>query len=463
MGVLNSSFFRYDKASFRNFCKKPLGVCLLAFAMLGAAEREGVSVEDAFWAYDDGMVSYEELEDLLRAIDEGPAEACLLWETYGGDFCRKSFGEKLRNLNVRGNFGYSVSIDSVGGIRRERLRLSLGLHRFDGEVRLASENRVNPRMERFRIVYRDRKSFSVLGNIVASDIGSAISLEKTSGTLAVFGVKSFSLGSMLLTDSSFGGFVSFGERTFRFAGFGAFAPDGFRDAFLKFRNETSDVQFSYSRGWKTPLLYVSARSVQSRRWSARFQSYFHGNRQFSGIFHVPKSVEKNRAAGNASVKYRVSDWTLGLGGKYLVPQESSVAKSELEANAGKNGPDAKIAIGSRLKFLEDSLETTYLVRSGIRLFEAESLFGEWKWTGRFPAAKSLYEIRSGVSLFVDSPATVSAVLIWRGPQRKPLVFRETTQMFFSKFLSGKGSVELRGDSFRKLVLWRFGLEVKGKW
>lgn len=460
---VKSSFFRFDAAFFRKLCKKSLGASLVAFAMLGAAERESVSVEDAFWAYDDGTVSYEELEDLLRAIDEGPAEACSLWETYGGDPCRKNFGELLKNWNVRGNFGYSVSFDSVGGVRRERLRLALGLQRFDGEVRLASENREKPWMERFRIVYRDRKSFGVLGDILASDVGSAISLEKTMGTLVVLGGKSFSIGSVLLADSSFGGVVSLGAQRFRFAGFGNFARDGFRNAFLKIRNEEADLQLSYSDGWKTPLLYVSSRSAKSYPWSVRIRGYFHGNRQFSGIFHIPKSVEKNRAVGNASVKYRFSDWIFGLGGKFFIPQESSVAKSELEATVGKNGPSAKIALGSRLKFLEDSLDATHFLRSGIRLFEAESLLCEWKWTQRFPAANSLYEIRSGVVLFVDSPVTVSTVLIWRGEQKRPFVLRETTQMAFSKFLSGKSSVELRGNRFRELGLWRFGLEVGGKW
>ncbi len=139
---------------------------------------------------------------------------------------------------------------------------------------------------------------------------------------------------------------------------------------MKIRNEEADIQLSYSNGWESPLLYVSARSVKNRQWNVRFRGYFHGNRQFSGIFHIPKSVEKNRAVGNASAKYRFSDWTFGIGGKFFIPLEASAAKSELEATAGKNGSSAKILLGSRLKFLEDSLNATHFVRSGIRLFAA---------------------------------------------------------------------------------------------
>lgn len=463
MGFSNNSFFRFRERAFLRLCKRLLGACLIAFVSLVALERESVSVEDAFWAYDDGVIGYEELEDLLRAIDEGAAEACRLWESYGGEPCRKSLGERLKKLNFRGMSGYSVSLDSVGNVRRERFRLALGARRFDGEARIASENRGKPLVERFRIAYRDGKSFAVWGDVVASDIGSALSLEKTEGTVVVLGGKSFSLGASLLPDTAFGGSLSFGRGMFRFDGFAMVSRNGFRDAFLRIRSVDSDVQVAYSRGWETPLLYVSARSGKSRRWLVRFLSYFHGNHLFSGIFHVPKIVEKNRAVGNALIKYRVSDWMLGLSGNFLIPLESSVAKSELEASIGKDGSRAKIAVGSRLKFFGDSLDMAYFLHSGICLFEAESLFGEWKWMQRYPAETGRYEIRSGVRILVDFPVSVSAVLILRGPEKKPLAFRGVTQMDFSKFLSGKSSIELRGNRFREFALWRFGMEVSGKW
>ncbi len=461
--ILKKSFSRFQGVCFRTLCKWAFCFFSLAFSKLCALEREGVSVEDAFWAYDDGTIGYEELEDLLRAIDVGTSEACLLWESYGGDPCKKSLGEQLEILKVRGKSGYSVSIDSVGSVRRERLRFALGARRFDGELRLASENRENFRMKYWRIVYRDRKSRGVLGNLLASDVGSAVPLEKSEGTAIVPGGKSLSIGVALLTDSSFGGLLSFGIGKFRLAGLGMFAKNGFRDAFLRFRYVDSDVQLSYSKDWETPILLVSARSERNARWSARFRSYFHGNRRLSGIFRVPKSVERNRAVGNASLKYRIPGWTFGLGGNFFVPLEASVARSELEASAEKGGTHAKTVLGSRWKFLEDSLDATHFLRGGIRLFDAESLFGEWKWTQRFFAAENRCEIRTGVRFLVDSPVSFTTVLVWRGPQKKPIVFREVTQMDFSRFLSGKSSLELRGSRIRKLALWRFGLEISGKW
>ncbi len=463
MGVLKRTFSRFQGVCFRTLCEFSFCLLPLAFSNLWASERESVSVEDAFWAYDDGTIGYEELEDLLRAIDEGSAEACLLWESYGGDPCKKSLGERLKGLNVRGKSGYSVSLDSVGGVRRERLRFALGVQRFDGEVRLASENREGFRVEHWRIAYRDRKSFGVLGNVMASDIGSAIPLERSVGAVVVPGGKSLSIGSVLLTDSSFGGFVSFGTGNFRFAGLGLFERNGFRDAFLRFRTADSDMQLSYSKDWETPLLHVSARSERNGRLQARFRSYFHGNHRFPGIFRVPKSVERNRAVGNVSLKYRILDWTLGLGGKYFVPLESAVAKSELETSAENSGPHAKTVVGSRWKFMEDSLEATHFLRGGIRLLEAESLFGEWKWTRKFQTARNLCEIRTGVRFLVDSPVSFTTTLIWREAQGRPLVFRGVTRIDFSRFLSGKSSVELRGARVRKLGLWRFGLEIGGKW
>lgn len=463
MDILKGTFLRVPAASFRRLGMVSLCILALAVSKLCAQERESVSVEDAFWAYDDGAIGYEELEDILRAIDAGTAEACLAWESYGGDPCKRSLGEQIERLRIRGKSVYSVSIDSVGGVRRERLRFALGAQRFDGEIRLSSENRERLRVESWRIAYRDRKSLGVLGRILASDVGSAIPLEDPEGTVIVPGGKRLSLGSALLTDSSFGGIFSLETGKFRLVGFGMLAQDGFRDAFLRFLSVESDVQISYSKDWETPVLLVSARSERSARWSARFRSYFHGNRQLSGIFRIPKSVERNRAVGHATLTYRIPDWTFGLVGKFFVPLEASVARSELEASAERRGTHAKMVIGSRWKFLEDSLAATLFLRGGIRFLEAESLFGEWKWRQEFSAKEDRYEIRTGVRFLVDSPVSFSTALVLRGPRKSPLVFREVTQVDFSRFLSGKSSVEFRGSRIRKLGLWRFGLEIGGKW
>ena len=48
-----------------------LGILLALQGMLWSAERESVSVEDAFWAYDDGKIGEEDLEELLRLIEAG--------------------------------------------------------------------------------------------------------------------------------------------------------------------------------------------------------------------------------------------------------------------------------------------------------------------------------------------------------------------------------------------------------
>lgn len=428
-----------------------------------AAKRESVSVEDAFWAYDDGVIAYEELEELLRVIGEDPGEACLLWESYGGDPCEKGIFEYLGDLDFRGNFGYSVMLDSSGGIRRERFRASLGFRRFDFGFRILSEDGRNFSWEYWRILYRDEKSYGVLGNVLSSDIGSAVSLEKVRGSVSVVGLRNFHAGYALLTDSTFGGILSWGGKNFRFSGFGAASPKGFRSAFFRARFLDSDVQLSYFRSWETPLLYVSSRSEEKGRLRVRVRGYFHGNRSFPGIFHIPKFVEKNRAVGHANLKYRNSGWVFGLDGKFLISRDSAVANSAVETLVSKGKKSAGFSLGSRWKIRGDSVDAVQFVRSGVRLFSAESLFCEWKWTAKFPMENSLYEIRPGARFTVDSLVSATTVLILRGPGRKPVVFREATRMEFSKYLSANASVELRGRRVRAVRLWRFGIEVNGKW
>ena len=79
-----------------------LGILLALQGMLWSAERESVSVEDAFWAYDDGKIGEEDLEELLRLIEAGDGEeACTEWEALGLEPCQKSWTERLDGLNFR--------------------------------------------------------------------------------------------------------------------------------------------------------------------------------------------------------------------------------------------------------------------------------------------------------------------------------------------------------------------------
>ena len=80
-----------------------------------ASEREKVTVEDAFWAYDDGKIGYEELEGLLKWIDAGDvSEACAEWEALGLDPCQKKISGNLDRLESTG---------------KDRLRNFFGFHR----------------------------------------------------------------------------------------------------------------------------------------------------------------------------------------------------------------------------------------------------------------------------------------------------------------------------------------------
>ena len=428
-----------------------------------AADRKSVSVEDAFWAYDDGKIGYEELEELLLAIDEDARAACDLWESYGGDPCKKGLAELLSDAGFHGALGYRISIDSASGIRSERLRFTASAGRFDGGFRMASERRKNVRVENWRVRYRDKRSFSVLGNITAADIGSAVSLSNRLGNVTVAGTGKFRLGTVLLADSSLGGVFTVGSKGFSVSGFGNGSFEGFQNAFLRVRAENLDLQTLYSRGWKTPVLYFSAKSGKGSVERIRFRGYFHKNSDTSGIFRIPRTVRKNRAVGTVSGSFPLSNLEFRLGGKIFIPLDSLKARSEVEAGLAKSSPHGRLSVGSRVRIFGDSVNALPFLRSGIRLFSAESLFCEWKADVKFPSLKSLYEIRPGVRISLDERAFVTALLIVRRPGEKPLVFRGESLADVSKYFFFRNSVELRGARVREMRLWRFGLEVGGKW
>lgn len=425
--------------------------------------RERIFEEDAFWAYEDGMIAYEELEELLALIGEDEREACALWAAFGGDPCDKTLGEHFQDLDFHGKAKYSALFDSAGGRIRERMNVELRLRKFSLVVR-ASRDDDGMRLGKWRLVYRDKKSFSALGYLSGADIGSALSLDTAIGSIVSLKAGNFRWGSSLLADSSagiLGGFES--KDDWSFGGFASASLNGFRNGFFRLQFLSSDMQVTYSEGWQTPLVYLGAVSRGSSP-KVRVRAYFHQNEDFAGIFHVPAMVKQNASVVDLSARVPAGAYALKFGFRSMIPLEmEKKARTVSEGFLSRNSEDARAEVGGRLKSFGDSLDFTAILRSGIRLFAAESLFAEWKFSPRTDLGSSPYEIRPGILLLPDPLVRVKGALILRVPKKKPLVLREETRMQMGKTLGVRSTLEMRADRLRKLRLWRFGLSLDGSW
>lgn len=451
---------------------KCFGIALFVGASFAfASEREKVTVEDAFWAYDDGKIGYEELEGLLKWIDAGDvSEACAEWEALGLDPCQKKFQEVLTGWNPRGRIGYAISLDSTGSARNKRLYGRLGFGILHAEVRLRSQAGSDWALEYGRFEIQGKHVAFLAGNLVALDFGSAIPLQKRRGVDFTAQWKSFQWGTFALEDSSFGMHTMVSIRkNVQILGMYSASVDGFRDAFARIRGQNSDVQILYSQNWKTPLLYLYANSPPSTALlgryplAFRFRAYIHKNDSLPGIFRLSKLVQKNRVNASSWVQARFWNWTFRVNERVYIPLDSGKASFAVDFSFVRNRNFASVGGGAFLNAVGDSRSAQVYVRSGLRLFSAESLFTEVRATPQETFSRTLYEIRPGIRLEWEKNVSSDIVLILRYPKKSPIVLREETRMQFFSNAEGKSSLELRADRLRRLHFWRFGFEWEVKW
>lgn len=423
--------------------------------------RENVTVEEAFWAYDDGRIGLDELEELLFYVENGDVHgACEEWEALGGDPCRKTLAEKMEDWKWRGNLSYGLSLDSTGSVRNSHSRIAIGLLRFSLEMRFKSESGGDVHLEQFRLLYKDRRSFSVFGHIVASDVRSAVPLESRVGNVWSVGTRDAEAGTILLTDTSAGIRAAVGRaERLQFLAMGLFSAQGFCDAFFRVKMDAADVQLSYSSGWRTPLLYASARTPRNAPLRFRFRAYFHQNPDWSGVFRIPQMVKKNRFFIYLAGEYPLASWALRFSEKTSAPLDSGFARNVFEVSARRSNKAAGLEAGMKWTVAGDSAVPVVFLRSGIRLFEAESLFCEWRETLKMPIRERRYEIRPGIRVDVGENVSAIARLIIRGPRSLPVVLREETQMQILPKFYVKSLMELRAMRLRQLHLWRLGVEA----
>ena len=436
-----------------------------------ASERENVTAEDAFWAYDDGRIGYEELESLLQWIDAGEdSEACAEWEALGQDPCKKTLFDLLQNSNAHGNVGYGISYDSSGNIRNQKAQGKLQFGMFRGSFRLKSKKTEGWHVENLRISLTGKSFAAVAGNLSSADVGSAIALQKNWGGLLQGKFDLLRMGTFALKDSTAGIFAETGsQKKIQFLGMGTASLDGFQDAFFRMRGGASDLQVMYSKDWKTPLLYVSAKSPKSTILGGsypldfRFRAYIHENDSLFGIFRLPKLLQKNRAFASSTVQMQVENWNFRLHDRFRVPLDSGTARSSAEISFVRNRKLASVGGGMLLNAVGDSLSVQMNGRAGIQLFYAESLFTEKRLILQDSFEKISYEIRPGIRLEWEKNVYSDWTLILRGPQKKPIALRQETHMHFSRKWNGKSSLELRAKHLRQMHFWRFGLEFQGTW
>ena len=440
-------------------------VIALLFICCGLSlAAEALTPEQVFWGWDDGRLTYEQVEELLELLErEDEANACALWYAYVGEPC---VGYEALNsddeIPVHARVVWRASLDSLGVPYAQSLRAETNYTRYRLKLLWKGDRAaLRKRPAEGRLEYSDKKAGAVFGNLTYTDVQSPFSLTKFFGYAGHITFPVVDMSALLTLDSSYGLRLGTGnKKTVAASGMGIYHEkdcSGFAHVFIP----GAEFALGWNEHWKTPLVLgkfnYSEKTVRKFQWNGIV--YWHQNDSLRGPFQFPSSVATNEWWVTQRQSLAWSDWTFSWNERLFIPQDTGAASLEgafailRKRNAAALGANWRVG-----RKADDKFYSRYELQSGIHLFAAESLFVQMEWQ------KELFpRMTLGILQTPHRRIKIKNLLIlnsrWSGAS--PLVFRHETQIKKSEHWGGSLRFDWKIERSLEINPNRFGFSLEG--
>lgn len=125
--------------------------------------------EEIFWWWDDGLISYDQVEEFLVLLEHEDEEGfCSLMENYLGQSCSTDSLKTTKRKYQYAKMNWKTEIDSLSELKKQRFQFKANFTPFHFEARPDSI---------FTLTYQRKKNTAILGNLTYSHLNTGIPLE----------------------------------------------------------------------------------------------------------------------------------------------------------------------------------------------------------------------------------------------------------------------------------------------
>lgn len=413
--------------------KKPL---LLLF-LLHCSAAGLPQAEEIFWWWDDGLISYEQVEeflDLLNADDE--AGFCALMEGYLNQRCpSKEKPKTTSKAKDKGKYQYAkvqwkAEVDSAALFQKQRFKITAVFKPFTFETRQDSIS---------TLTYQRDKNTASFGHITYNQLGTGIPLDPVRGYFGELFIQNASLGLLFTEKLDWGIQANFKREAHYFnCHFYSFQKKTF--LLGRYQNKIADIALWYDLSNLEPLarIRLTYPKKKSSPWQWKGEFFFHQKDSLKPPLHLPKSVAKNSFWSVQYQNFKTSFLNVSFYEKIGVPIDTGIIQASLQTT---------VKIFSSKSFLETTfscrdahqhceqpqarLHLSINPKKGFELFTKSLIQGESfsTWWERPQSSFGLnYSPEKGVSF-------KNELIFPSKNAKKPISWRQSTQVRKSNFWS----------------------------
>lgn len=278
--------------------KFPLALLLLA-APFALAE---LTAEQVFWWWDDGLIEANEASDLLELIENDDEDAaCEMAEALGLEHCEKE------EFAGKGYVRYRESRNSADSVILRKLDAELHYNAYSFKVTVPGE---------WQLGYSRGRFEALLGTIDYRDIGILMPLEDYDGMWSAIRDDEFSLGGLIMTDTTFG--AMFGAGPLSFWGF---AGPELRAVSASGEVEYANLSVFYANEMESPLFRAqvkyATKTAPKFAWNGVL--WAHADTTLPEMLNVTSSVKKSLVWSSQTQKFTLKGYAASFTEKLQVP------------------------------------------------------------------------------------------------------------------------------------------------
>lgn len=285
--------------------------------------------EEVFWWWDDGLISYEQVEEFLELLNTNDESGfCALMEGYLNQSCpskKKPITKGGLKSNVKKKYAkvhWKAEIDSSSFFQNQRFHITTFFKPFTFEARQDSI---------FTLTYQRKKNTATLGHITYSLLGTGIPLAPVRGYFGELFINTASMGFLFTQDLDWGVQMNLTKSSHHFKWhFYSFQRNPF--ILVLYKNKIADISLWCDLKSLAPLarlrLKFPEKKTSSWEWKGDF--FYHQKDSIKAPIHLPKSVVKNSLWSVQHQNFKTSFLSLSFYEKIGIPIDTGITQISLQ-------------------------------------------------------------------------------------------------------------------------------------
>lgn len=294
-----------------------------------------ISVEQVYWWWDDGLIEYAEVNDLVLLLESGDEEgACLYAEALGLEKCELSKPRKKiqrQEKNWDGSLRYVESRDSTDELILRKLDARLRYDAYGFRGAFTGKKISNAA---WQLSYRRDGYEALLGEIRYGEMGLGFPLEIQEGTWLAYKGSRISAGGALFTDTTVAGLLGV-----NFAGISVNAWTFAKSSIaLEGVNENFSAGAWYAQEMRLPLYRASVKYASGDfpkiLWNGLF--YAHEESVLPYPLKLPAAVRKSRYWASQTEKFTFNEYSIAFVERLQIPLDTGKTLPYVSATVQKS-------------------------------------------------------------------------------------------------------------------------------